>query len=297
MKTNKKFITGMLAMALVYGMVGCSKQSTNKGGEGKTITVTPAPTSAQTSTGNAQADTQPQSIAAIEISPEDLYETYENNEVKADSTYKGKNIRMVGVVDDIGKDMFNQPYIKFSVDSYGFNDIQIYFKTSEQSKLGELNKGQKVSIVGVCDGKGFMSVNIKNAVLETITATPAPTSAQTSTSNAQANIQPQSGATIEISPEDLYEAYENNEVKADNTYKGKNIRMVGIVDDIGKDMFNQPYVKFSVDSYGFNDIQVYFKNSELSKLGELNKGQKISVVGVCDGKSILSVDIKNAIIE
>jgi hypothetical protein len=166
MNKPTKFITGMLAMALVYGMGGCSKQSTNKGGAGKTITATPAPRNTQTSTSNAQADTQPQSIATIEISPEDLYEAYENNEVKADSAYKGKNIRMVGVVDDIGKDMFNQPYVKFSVDSYGFNDIQVYFKNSELSKLGELNKGQKISVVGVCDGKSIFSVDIKNAIIE-----------------------------------------------------------------------------------------------------------------------------------
>jgi hypothetical protein len=111
-------------------------------------------------------DVAKMSTEAITVSPKDLYAAYENNEVKADNTYKGRVVRLVGEVDDIGKDILDKPYIKFNADQYGMTGIQIYFKTSEQNKLGNLDKGQTVTVVGLCDGKQVINVVIKDAFLE-----------------------------------------------------------------------------------------------------------------------------------
>jgi RNA polymerase subunit RPABC4/transcription elongation factor Spt4 len=107
-----------------------------------------------------------QKVKAIEISPAKLYVAYEENEVKADSLYKGKTVRITGVINDIGKDILtDEPYITFAGDEYGFTGIQIYFNRAERGKIVNLSKGRTVTIVGKCDGK-LINVFIRNSVFE-----------------------------------------------------------------------------------------------------------------------------------
>jgi hypothetical protein len=137
----------IIAIVVIAGIAGGSKES----GSSSTIANPEAKQSA------------PAKVEAIETSPQELFNTYDSNEVKADNTYKGKLVRLSGEVNDIGKDILDEPYVTLSVD--GFMGIQIYFKSSEEKKIAELDKGQSITIVGKCDGK-FMNVKIKDAVFE-----------------------------------------------------------------------------------------------------------------------------------
>lgn len=47
---------------------------------------------------------------------------------------------------------------------------------------------------------------------------------------------------MQVNIRDILAAYENNEVGADNQYKGKLIEVTGIVDNIKKDIFDNLYV-------------------------------------------------------
>jgi hypothetical protein len=108
----------------------------------------------------------PAKVEAIEISPQALFSAYESNEVKADNTYKGKMVRLTGTVDDIGKDLFDKPYISFKSNENYFMGVQVFFKGSEGNKVADIDKGQRVTVVGKCDGKLITDVQIKDAVFE-----------------------------------------------------------------------------------------------------------------------------------
>jgi hypothetical protein len=46
-----------------------------------------------------------------------------------------------------------------------------------------------------------------------------------------------------------------------------------------------------------NFIYIYFKETELSKVANLDEGQIITIVGNCEGKSTISVNIKDSFFE
>jgi hypothetical protein len=105
---------------------------------------------------------------------------------------------------------------------------------------------------------------------------------------------------ISVTAVDLYSAYENNALRADNTYKGKFVRVTGRVSSIDQDILsNQPYVKLNsvADNPYINYVYVYFKGTELSKVADLESGQTITIVGMCEGKRIISVDVKDSFFE
>jgi hypothetical protein len=93
-----------------------------------------------------------------------LAKAYEDNEVAADEKFKGKVIQITAKIENIGKDIIDEPYITFSDGKqYSFRGIQCYFSKNEQSKIGSLKKGQTVTVQGICDGL-MMNVGLKNCV-------------------------------------------------------------------------------------------------------------------------------------
>jgi predicted RNA-binding Zn-ribbon protein involved in translation (DUF1610 family) len=100
---------------------------------------------------------------------------------------------------------------------------------------------------------------------------------------------------IEISPYQLYKDYQDNEVRADNQYNGKLLKITGTVLTITKDFFDQPFIILDSGNT-FTGIQVYFKRSEQKKLADLSVGQTVTVIGRCDGKTI-NVFIRDSSLE
>lgn len=102
---------------------------------------------------------------------------------------------------------------------------------------------------------------------------------------------------IEVSPEDLYAAYDDNEVAADQKYEGKTLKITGTIKSIGKDVLDQVYITFETDAV-LGSVQCYFsEQSEIDKVASLHEGDTITIVGVCKGKSITSVSIKKCEIQ
>lgn len=104
-------------------------------------------------------------------------------------------------------------------------------------------------------------------------------------------------ATITIAAEELSQAYADNEVKADGTYKGKTALITGTISDIGV-MLGQTYIVFdSSANYGLNSVQANFSNKdEIAKIANLNKGDTITIQGKIDGMSIY-VSVVNCVIK
>jgi len=103
---------------------------------------------------------------------------------------------------------------------------------------------------------------------------------------------------IAVTASDLYKAYENNALRADNTYKGKYVRVTGKVSGVDQDLLTKkPYVKLMTDNPYIDLVHIYFKETENSKVANLDEGQTITIVGNCEGKRVMSVDIKDSFFE
>lgn len=93
------------------------------------------------------------------ISANSLYEQYEEHEIKADALYKGKRLALYGVIEDLGLDILDNPYITLKTSNLLFN-VTCYFEKKES--IIELSKNQEINIIGECDGK-LGNVMIKNS--------------------------------------------------------------------------------------------------------------------------------------
>lgn len=86
------------------------------------------------------------------LSANQLYAEYENNEVAADSKYKGQVVVVSGTIQDIGKDIMDNAYI--IVGGMGFLDgVQCTFTEGENASIARLYKGQQVTVKGMVSGK------------------------------------------------------------------------------------------------------------------------------------------------
>jgi hypothetical protein len=98
---------------------------------------------------------------------------------------------------------------------------------------------------------------------------------------------------IQIEASKLMEEYRGNQLKADNQYKGKTLQITGKVKQVKKDWSDNYYIQLEAASVMYT-VDVYVKSSELSKIGNLNSGQTITVAGTCEGFSVLEVKITDA---
>ena len=98
------------------------------------------------------------------LSANQLYREYENNEVSADAKYKGKIVIVSGKIQDVGKDIMDEPYIV--IGGEGFLDgVQCSFAKSQESSIARLSKGQNVKVKGEVSGK-MGNVQIENSSLQ-----------------------------------------------------------------------------------------------------------------------------------
>ena len=102
-----------------------------------------------------------------------------------------------------------------------------------------------------------------------------------------------SNPSVTISASKLYKEYNENEIAADEKYKGKIIEVTGVIRDIGNDIMDNAYITLVGNEY-FGDIQCYF--NEKSVVAKLSKGKRITVIGSCSGL-MMNVQINNCIVK
>lgn len=85
------------------------------------------------------------------VSADELAKEYDANEVAADLKYKDETFYVYGVVDNIGKSLFDEPTVTLDVSGV-FNDVHCTFKKSEAEKIAKLSEGDKVLIRGEGEG-------------------------------------------------------------------------------------------------------------------------------------------------
>lgn len=152
-----------------------------------------------------------------------------------------------------------------------------------------------IGIIGSCfGGKDDKKVDSTKVTATTNTSQDDASHAETVTPIEETEVE----EILEITPGDLLDSYEANEVKGDQVYKDKKMRLTGTISDIGKDIMENVYITFKGnEEYSITSVQCFFKDkAEIEKVMELNKGDTITVIGICDGK-FGNVTIKKCIIE
>lgn len=99
---------------------------------------------------------------------------------------------------------------------------------------------------------------------------------------------------IVITANDLYSAYENNEIAAEQKYTGKLIELTGTIYDIGIDIFDDAYIVLDCGQH-LKKIQCYFEDDQLDAAAELQKGQSVTLVGICKGLT-LNIVVKDCVV-
>ena len=93
-----------------------------------------------------------------------------------------------------------------------------------------------------------------------------------------------------LSADDLGREYRENEIAADLRYKGKVVEVTGTVGTIGKGLDSLYFVLKT--STGHADVQCVFTRSHEAKAALLREGRTVTVRGLCDGMTLLSVFLK-----
>lgn len=92
---------------------------------------------------------------------------------------------------------------------------------------------------------------------------------------------------------ELAEAYEANEIKANQDYKGKLAEITGTVENIGESLGSTYITLASGKDFSIVSVQCFFKDKdEIAKIAELSKGTEVTVVGKIDGLS-MNVGVSN----
>jgi tRNA(Ile2) C34 agmatinyltransferase TiaS len=92
-------------------------------------------------------------------------------------------------------------------------------------------------------------------------------------------------------------AYAGNELKGDQLYKGKTVRLTGKVDDVKNDILNHPFVTLGTGKqFEIPQIQCSLAESEAGKAANLSKGQDITVVGEVKGL-MMNVQVDECMIQ
>ena len=99
-----------------------------------------------------------------------------------------------------------------------------------------------------------------------------------------------------LSADQLYQEYENNEIAADNKYKGKIVLISGTIQNISKGDWGRPIIEIGSELY--SGVRCHLKMSEEHAVARLSKGQRVSVKGEVKGKDLpYYVHVKNCTLQ
>ncbi|MGB1307444.1 MAG: OB-fold protein [Oceanihabitans sp.] len=96
----------------------------------------------------------------------------------------------------------------------------------------------------------------------------------------------------EVTANQLYNAYNSNEIAADDKYKGKKVAVTGKISDISE-VFGAINVDLKTgDGIGWTKVSCTMKNRDI--VSKLRKGQKITIIGTCEGLTLnVSIDLED----
>jgi hypothetical protein len=91
----------------------------------------------------------------------------------------------------------------------------------------------------------------------------------------------------------LLSEYRDNEVRADNAFKGKLIQTTGVVVDVKRDVLNQVFVVVGTSrQFDVRLLQCFFDEDHAKKTASLTQGARVTVRGRVDGL-VMNVLVKD----
>jgi len=171
-------------------------------------------------------------VTAIVVGAEELWAAYDANEVAADTQYKGKWLLVTGQLKSIDKNITDDVVLQLATKNE-FLSVSATLADSEKSAAATLEKGVQITVV--CIGDGYLlGPRLKKCRLGADVAAKSPavsTRSDGSSGNSNGNHkQPPdepSGKPLSVTANALWVAYDDNEVAADNLYKGKRLLVTG----------------------------------------------------------------------
>jgi hypothetical protein len=100
------------------------------------------------------------STDVIVIDTVTLHQAYQSNRIRADNQYKGKTLRITGIVYAVETDRVNLQGTGMVI---GW--VSIFFRSTELPKIANLEVGQTVTFIGIGDSGGGYVERVKDAVL------------------------------------------------------------------------------------------------------------------------------------
>ncbi len=95
-----------------------------------------------------------------------IVKEFEDNELAADTKYKGKTLRITGVVDEIDTDLWDEDkYILSLGDGGDFEFLFVNCNDMSTKELSTLKKGETVTVIGEFDDGGDLGVEVKDCHL------------------------------------------------------------------------------------------------------------------------------------
>lgn len=131
----------------------------------------------------------------------------------------------------------------------------------------------------------------KERVAEDMAATPTET---TQAAETKVTAVEKTAPKVTVTSVSLIKEYSENEVAADEKYKGKLVEVSGKVAGVDNGTFdNEMIVKLSDGEYDFNSTWCYMRTSEKDKVLAFKKGQQTTLIGTGDSATISSPVLKN----
>lgn len=102
------------------------------------------------------------------------------------------------------------------------------------------------------------------------------------------------GADVKVTAGAIIKEFEENELAADQKYKGKTVEVSGVVEKIDTELFNDDkYLLNITDGGEFEFLSVTCHDMDTQVLSTLNVGNPVKVIGDFDDGGDLGVDLKN----
>lgn len=112
---------------------------------------------------------------------------------------------------------------------------------------------------------------------------------------ASANAQPSSAEpAIAIGAEELIESYRMESSNGAGKYKGKTLAVTGTVTRSGKDFQNNLYVNLKGEN-SVIEVHCIYTEDQHAAMSALKPGQQATIKGVCDGRFMSYVMLKNSV--
>lgn len=91
----------------------------------------------------------------------------------------------------------------------------------------------------------------------------------------------------EVTAQAILREYSDNEVRADQQFKGRPWVVTGIIESIGKDLIGRPYLILTSDgAAAYPAIQAVFQRDATDAIAQLHKRYSVRVTCTCEGKTM-----------